>query len=223
MSQSTLPSSLKTYSVLPDNRSALERALELSLSQQLYSVPHYYPQLLDARHTPIDVVPHIAAERQLPVWDITDPENVKRKLVGNAWQVRRLSGTRTGLKMALESFDFQSEITPWHKQTPQGEPYSLEVVAWEKNNKPMDVANVQKLMKYIDETQSLRDQADLFLSYGVEFKFGIVGAAPVPVAIRNTEVEAELWPLPDARFGFGISGGITRGINVCSLSCRAIV
>lgn len=106
MSQSTLPSALKTYSVLPDNRSALERALELSLTQQMYAVDHPYPQLLDAWHTSIDVVPYLAAERQLPVWDTADSEHVKRSLAGNAWQIRQLSGTRAGLNMALESFDF---------------------------------------------------------------------------------------------------------------------
>ena len=223
MSQSKLPSALKTYSVLPDNRSALERALELSLSEQLYAVPHPYPQLLDAWQTNIDVLPYLAAERQLPVWDTADTEHVKRNLAGNAWQVRRLSGTRAGLNMALESFDFLSEIKPWYKQTPQAQPYSLEIVAWEKGNKPVNVANVKKLLAYIEDTQSERDQIELSLMFGVETGLGLAGARAPTTNIKDTCGEAGLWPMPDANLSLSVAAAVPPAVNIQPLNLQAVV
>ncbi|MDW2121614.1 phage tail protein I [Vibrio sp. 2026] len=223
MSQSKLPSALKTYSVLPDNRSALERALELSLSQQLYSVDNPYPNLLDAWHTPIEVVPYLAAERQLPVWDTSDPDHIKRNLAGNAWQVRRLSGTRAGLQMALESFDFLSEIKPWYQQEPQGQPYSLEIVAWEKGNKPVNVANVKKLLAYIEDTQSERDQIELSLMFGVETSMGMAGARAPVTNVKETDGQASLWPMPDASMSFAMAGAVPPAVNVSPMDAKAVI
>lgn len=223
MSQSKLPLALRTYSVLPDNRSALERALELSLSQQLYAIPHLYPQLLDAWHTDIDVVPYLAAERQLPVWDVTDPEHVKRNLAGNAWQVRRLSGTRAGLKMALDSFDFLSEINPWHKQIPPAEPYSLEIIAWEKGNKPVNVDNAKKLLVYIDDIQSERDQVELSLMFGVETGLGLAGARAPTTNVKDTSGMAGLWPMPDANLSLSVAAAVPPSVNIQPLNLQAVV
>jgi phage tail P2-like protein len=222
LSQSTLPSALKTYSVLPDNRSALERGLELALSEQLYAVPQPYPQLLDARYTQPNILPYLASERQLPVWDSADPEHIKRNLTGNAWQVRRLSGTRAGLKMALESLDFQSEVTPWYKQVPQAAPYNLEVIAWEKGNKPVNVANVHKLLAYIEDSKSERDVIELSLMFGVETELGIAGARAPTTNVKDTHGAASLWPMPNATVSLAIAGSAMPGINIQPLNLLAI-
>lgn len=222
MSQSTLPSALKTYSVLPDNRSALERGLELALSEELYAVPQPYPQLLDARYTQPNMLPYLAAERQLPVWDSADADHIKRNLTGNAWQVRRLSGTRAGLKMALESLDFLSEITPWYKQVPQAAPYNLAVLAWEKGNKPVNVANVHKLMAYIADSKSERDVIELSLMFGVETQLGLAGARAPATNVKETHGAAGLWPMPNATVSLAIAGGALPGINIQPLNLLAI-
>jgi len=223
LSQSKLPSALKTYSVLPDNKSSLERGLELSLSQQLYAVSNPYPQLLDAQNTSIDVVPYIAAERQLPVWDTLGPEHIKRNLAGNAWKIRRLSGTRAGLNMALESFDFMSEITPWHQQVPQGEPYSLDIVAWEKGNKPVNVENAIKLLAYIEDTKSERDNIELSLMFGVETGLGMAGARAPATNINDTSGEADLWPMPDANMFLSVAGAVPPAVNVQPMNLLAVI
>ncbi|WP_330149509.1 phage tail protein I [Shewanella xiamenensis] len=222
MSQSTLPSALKTYSVLPDNRSALERGLELALSEELYAVPQPYPQLLDARYTQPNMLPYLAAERQLPVWDSADPEYIKRNLTGNAWQVRRLSGTRAGLKMALESLDFLSEITPWYQQVPQAAPYNLAVLAWEKGNKPVNVANVHRLLAYINDSKSERDVIELSLMFGVETQLGLAGAIAPATNVTESNCTAGLWPMPNATVSLAIGGGALPGINIKPLSLLAI-
>jgi len=223
LDQSKLPLSLRAFSVLPDNRSALERALELSLSNRVYGVENPYPALLDADNTSLGVVPYLASERQLPIWDASDSEEVKRKLAGNAWKVRRLSGTSAGLSLALDSLGFLSEIVPWHKQSPRGVPYSLEVIAWEQGNKPVDVDNVFKLMAYIEEAQSERDQVELSLMFGVSVGFGLsVARAPV-TNVRELDVSAELWPMPEVVFSCAVTVGALVSVNVSYLDVVAVV
>ncbi|MCF2827068.1 MULTISPECIES: phage tail protein I [unclassified Pseudoalteromonas] len=224
MSQSKSSSALKaltTYSVLPDNSSHLERGLELSLSRQLYAVDSIYPNLLNAWRTPLNVVPYLAAEKQLPVWDTADSEHVKRNLAGNAWQVRKLSGTRAGLKMALASFEFENEIKPWYQQTPVGEPYSLEIVAWERGNKPVNVENVHKLKAYLKEVQSERDKIELSLMFGVETSMGMAGARAPVTNYSETDCNARLWPMPEAHISVSVAGAITNQINVCPIRVSA--
>jgi phage tail P2-like protein len=223
LSQSTLPSALKTYSVLPDNRSPLERGLELALSEQLYAIKQPYPELLNAAKAPINIVTYLASERQLPVWDSTDPESTQRKLTGNAWQVRRLSGTRSGLKMALESLDFLSEVKPWYQQVPQAAPYHLSIIAWEKGNKPVNVSNVHKLLAYINDSKSERDVIELSLMFGVETQLSLAGAAAPPTNVNKKLASAALWPMPAASISVAVGGGISPGINIQPLNLLAIV
>ncbi|MBJ7536639.1 phage tail protein I [Marinomonas transparens] len=127
MTQSKLPSGMQTYSVLPDNRSPLERALELALSEALYAIDHPYPELLDAQHTLENAISTLGIERQVLVWDSEDSEQVQRKRAENAWRNRLLSGTRSGFIKALEQMGFGSEVTPWFALSPTRDPYHFQV------------------------------------------------------------------------------------------------
>ncbi|WP_059120935.1 phage tail protein I [Vibrio sp. MEBiC08052] len=222
MSQSKLPLTLKTYSVLPDNRSPLERSMELSFSQQIYAIDNPYPHLLDAQKTAMEIVPYLAAEFQLTVWETADTELVKRNLAGHAWQVRKMSGTRAGLKLALESFDFQSQIKPWYQQEPQGQPYSLEIVAWENGNKPVNVTNVKKLLAYIENTKSERDQIELSLMFGVETSMGITGAIAPVINTQETSGDAKLWPMPEAHVALSVCGATVPGMSINAVEASAV-
>jgi phage tail P2-like protein len=127
LSQSKLPSTLKTYSVLPDNRSPLERALELALSEALYSIDHPYPELLDAQKTRKEAISTLGIDRQVPVWDSTDTEQVKRNRSEQAWRNRQLSGTRAGFVKALEQMGFGADVTPWFKKSSELDPYYFQI------------------------------------------------------------------------------------------------
>ncbi|MCG7551573.1 phage tail protein I [Pseudoalteromonas sp. Of7M-16] len=192
MSQSKLPLALKKYSVLPDNQSSLERAMEISLSAQVYGIDNPYPALLNAWSTPSVVVPYLAAEWQLPVWDAADPEHVKRNLAGNALNVRKLSGTRAGINLAMESFDYHCEFFPWHKQNPIGQPYSLEVIAWKKANKPVEPDKVNRLLDYIDEVKSERDNINVTFAFGVEAGIALSSAPERGITIFDDSYEGSI-------------------------------
>lgn len=158
-------SSRKTLSVLSDNQSHLERALELALCNCLYSVEHKYPELLDPNKTSIEIVPYLAIEKQLAIWDSKNSDAIKRTATAQAWPVRRKSGTRQGLVECLESLGFNCEVIPWFKQTPNGAPYSFNLWAYCNDQKITKNLNSQ-LDQLLIETKSERDNYSLFIARG---------------------------------------------------------
>lgn len=163
MTQSKLPSGLKTYSVLPDNRSPLERALELALSDALYSIDNPYPTLLDAQKTTPDVIAPLGIDHQVLVWDSEDSELVKRDRVDYAWRNRQLSGTRAGFTKALEQMGFGSTITPWYKLNPNETPYYFLIWVYCSDRVLTPDINV-RLDNLLHEMKSERDVYDLNLA-----------------------------------------------------------
>jgi phage tail P2-like protein len=145
--------SLKVHSVLPDNRSSLERALELALSQQLYQVEHLYPQLLDAQKAPLSVVPYLALDKQVSEWSSEDSEQEKRTTADHQWRVFRLSGTMAGIRLALEGLNGETEIQRWHEYG--GEPYHMRIRVWVTS--APDAGMVARVSSRIDEAKSERD------------------------------------------------------------------
>jgi|OM-RGC.v1.010694482 phage tail protein, P2 protein I family len=219
LSQSTSTSSLHSYSVLPDNKSALERAIELALAEQLYQHASPFPGLLNAETTTNKLLPFLAHDAQVPIWDDDAPDELKRRLARDAWIVRRLAGTKKGIKTALESLGFKGEITPWYEQS--AEPYSLEIItAWEHGNNPVNVANAKKLLSYIDEAKSERDTVTLSLAYGVEQNMGLAGAIAPAVNFKSSSHEARLWEL-ETKTELALCGAAQVGTSINNLEIQA--
>ena len=166
MNQSTLPSSLKTHSVLPDNRSPLERALELSLSQQLFSINHSYPVLLNPQKTPVSALPYLAADKQVAEWSPDDSEGDRRATADNQWRVFKLSGTVAGLRLALSGFNGETEIQPWHEYG--GQPYHLKAKVWV--TAPIDGETINRLSHRVNNAKSERDTVLLSVGAKTETK-----------------------------------------------------
>ncbi len=223
MTQLKLTSLQTTYSVLPDNHSNLERALELSFLQALYSVDHPYPALLNAQSTSIEILPYLATEKQVKIWRDDDSEQVKRDLTETSWKVKRLSGTKAGIRCVLTALNFESEIVPWHQQVPQNEPYHLSVLAWAKDSESLNVANIEKLYAHIEEVKSERDTVELSLTYGVETAFALAGATSHAVTIKQHQIQAALWPEPIAIISPVISCALNPAINIQSVLSVAVI
>jgi len=163
LTQSKLPSGLKTYSVLPDNKSPLERGLELALSEVLFSVNHAYPELLDAQETPQVAITSLGIEHQVPVWDSEDSELIKRNRVQFAWRNRQLSGTRMGFIKALDQMGFGSDVTPWFQFSPARAPYFFQI--WVYCSDQVLTAEINtRIDELLTEMKSERDTYELNLA-----------------------------------------------------------
>lgn len=222
MSQSTSESKPSRYSLLTDNASPLERALEHTLSKHLEQVAPPLPQLRNAHQTPESVLPHLAADRMVTYWKKEDSTKIKRHQVASAQIERKKSGTKDGVEIALETIGYGCEIKSRY-ESPDLPPYTLDVVAWKIDSSPINKETIENLILKLDDIKSTRDTIELSLVFGVETEIALSGAKSPPTNVSYTDVPAVLWPMPDADVSFGIAGGVCPPISVNGLTVKATV
>lgn len=222
MSQSTSESKPRSYSLLTDNVSPLERALEHTLSQHLDQVAPPLPQLRNAHQTPEFALPHLAADRMVTYWKTEDSVKIKRAQVASAQVERKKSGTKEGIGIALGSIGYGCEIRSRY-EIPDLPPFTLDIVAWKTDSSPVNTDLINQLILKLDDIKSTRDTIDLALAFGVETNVALCGATAPPTNIGYTDASATLWPMPDATSLFGISGGICSSISVNPLIAKAVI
>ena len=216
MDLSRLPLSLRQHSVLPDNQSPLERALELSFACQLYGTDNPLPELLDPKNTPTKLLPYLAHERQTATWDPGDDEQTKRDLVAAAWPMRRLSGTRQGLRLAFASLGYELEVTPWHK-IPGAQPYHMHLLAWPGPTASASQNIIERLITQVDEAKSERDNYELTFALGANATLGTSGAAGPFISYFELAPQSRIQGSPVVTGSLGLAAN-WRSINILSLA-----
>lgn len=222
MSQSISESKLSSYSLLTDNASPLERALEHTLSKHLDQVAPPLPQLRNAHQTPESALPHLAADRMVTYWKKEDSVKIKRAQVANAQVERKKSGTKEGVGIALDAIGYGCEIKSRY-ESPDLPPYTLDVVAWKTDSSPVNKDLINQLILKLDDIKSTRDTIELSLVFGVETEVALGGAKAPSTNVSYTDAPAVLWPMPNADVAFGIAGGACPPISVNHLTVKATV
>lgn len=177
MSQLISESSPSNYSLLTDNASPLEKALEKSFSKLLNEIQPPVPQLRDPLKVPIKALPHLAAEKQVQEWSPDDVEEQKRLTVKNQCQVFQKAGTVSGIQLALEGLGGDVEVLKWHQYG--GEPYSMKTRVWISSAPTVEM--LSRVGARIIETKSERDSFSLGVgvkSLGKIYTGGAVQIAP---------------------------------------------
>ena len=222
MSQSTFESKPSSYSLLTDNASPLERALEHTLSKHLEQVAPPLPHLRNAHQTPESALPHLAADRMVTYWKKEDSSKIKRHQVASAQIERKKSGTREGVGIALDAIGYGCEIKSRY-ESPDLPPYTLDVVAWKTDSSSVNKELIENLILKLDDIKSTRDTIELSLLFGVETEIALSGAKSPPTNVSYTDAPAVLWPMPDADVAFGSVGGACLPISVNHLTVKATV
>ena len=102
-------------SLLPLNRTALERGMEIATDRPV-DVPIRH--LWSAADCPVALLPYLAWALGGEDWDSDWPEAVKREAVSTAFAIHREKGTLAGLKRLLENAGADYE----YEERPQGVP-----------------------------------------------------------------------------------------------------
>lgn len=147
------------YSVLPVNRSRLEEGLDLVFARLLERIDPPFPELMNPQETPADFLPYLAADRGVGEWDSGASEEEKRATVASAWAIKRLAGTRKALNLVVRSLGLEPEVTPWHKDAPKADPYSIRIVA--RTDSPIDEITSSRLAKRLQDAMAERDTLSL--------------------------------------------------------------
>lgn len=101
-------------SLQPDNRSALQTAIEQAFDCALRDIETTIPidGFFNGEKMPASCLPAHAIERGVVDWSPTDSEAAKRRTVSRALPMQSLSCTYSGIKEAVEALGFICTITP---------------------------------------------------------------------------------------------------------------
>ncbi|MFQ2620510.1 phage tail protein I [Aeromonas caviae] len=146
-----------TDSIQPDNRSALQVAIEQALDRMMADVDGQapLPQLFDGLTTPAQFLPSLAIERGVADWSVTDPEQARRKTTAGALPLQSLSCTDTGLRRAVTDLGLSCSIKRLR-------PYVIEVSAGLEEGSLTDELS-QRVFRRVDTYKATRDSATVLL------------------------------------------------------------
>ena len=173
MTQSKLPLSLREHSLLPDNRSHLERALELALAEELYDIEQLFPELLFAQQTPLHALPSLAADKLVPDWSSDDSEQEQRDTADNSWRVHQRAGTIAAIAESMKGLSAEITIDKWFEYG--GQPYHFRIMAL--TTRALDTALAERIARRVDDVKSERDSYELSLGVRDEGRFYFAGAS----------------------------------------------
>ncbi|MCQ9065276.1 phage tail protein I [Vibrio diabolicus] len=165
MSQSISESNTSNYSLLGDNASPLEIALERVLSNALNDICPPIPELRNANKTPEHLLPYLALDKQVPEWESSDSLEQKRKTVKNQRQIFKKGGTTSGIELAIEALGGITEFKRWYEYG--GDPYAMKIISWDICSPSLK--NIERVKSRIEDAKSLRDSFDVgqgFLTSG---------------------------------------------------------
>lgn len=143
------------HPLLPPNQTPLEAAF-VQAFETLFSLhPERYQALHDAQHTPLLSV--LANDKGVRQWDSEAAEVIKRQHVGSAWAVRALSGTRAGIRAAIESHGFTARFAP-------ATPYQVNVTAIHEGVDVVTPSALATLQSRLADASNARDVVALTLA-----------------------------------------------------------
>ena len=144
-----------TDSLLPDNRTSLEVALEKTLRETIANKPSHFPSLWRADEVSVDLLPWLAEAKGVDEWDGAADEAEQRATIDNAWPQQREAGMRVAIRRAIEPLGFDLELKPWYATG--GNPYTLTAVCW-SHARPFTDELSARLVSRVSRAVSERDE-----------------------------------------------------------------
>ncbi|MCG6115106.1 MAG: phage tail protein I [Mesorhizobium sp.] len=102
-----------TTAPLPDNRSDLERILVEIDGRTLAIDADIVRRVKDPATCPEPLLPWLAWEESVDVWDPDWPEAWKRYAIAQSWHLHRHKGSRQSIADALELFQYGAKLEEW--------------------------------------------------------------------------------------------------------------
>ena len=102
--------------------------LEKNLSQAIVCEPPIpLRSLWDPQTCPYELLPYLAWQYSVDRWDEEWSEQIKRKVIAEAFEIHKLKGTKEAIRRAVEPFGFLIKISEWwqNNQTPGS--FTLEI------------------------------------------------------------------------------------------------
>lgn len=195
--------------ILPGNATSLERAVADTDGRLDDIDMAFVSRVRDPAQTPAAILPYLAWERSVDVWDPAWPEDVQRTVVAVALIVHRYKGTRYGVRTALDALQVATRIVEWWETGPEGPPYTFEVTAYVRarlydgDGPLVDARLIRVIYDTITRTKPLSRAFELRIGIGTGSPLGL---APIAMARGRMDLSAaSARPLPALRSDLGLA------------------
>lgn len=187
-------------SLLPKNATKQEKDIEASIAR-MANIPVMGRMVWDPDTCPEHLLPWLAWAFSVDGWESNWPENVKRQVIKNSYDVHRTKGTPFAVRKALEGLGVVAKIQEWFQQSPQGQPGTFDIVAWANENLTPDKDTVlndelyRQLKQAVDNAKNVRSHYTF--KVGAALKAEPIAAACAAsnfVAVSRREAELQQSP-----------------------------
>ena len=130
--------------------------LEKKLSQAIVCEPPIpLRSLWDPQTCPYELLPYLAWQYSVDRWDENWSEEIKRKVIAEAFEIHKLKGTKEAIRRAVEPFGFLIKIIEWwqNNQTPGS--FGLEIGVLDKG---ITEESYNELSRIIDDVKPVSRQ-----------------------------------------------------------------
>lgn len=109
----------------------------------------------DPLNAPVEVLPWLAWERSVDIWNKNWTETQKRQVIKTSLYNHSIKGTVESLEVALNSLGFPVIVQEWFNMVPVGKPYTFKLYI-QTSQDSVSVTDYKELFKFVRAYKNLR-------------------------------------------------------------------
>ena len=141
-------------SLLPPNSTKFEINFEQTFSR-ISAVEIPTRTFNDSMSAPLEVLPFLAWEKSVDVWNKNWTEQQKRQTVASSLKSHLHKGTIGALETALGSLGFRVKVQEWFNMAPVGKPYTFKLQL-EASQESISSADLKDVLNVVNKNKNLR-------------------------------------------------------------------
>jgi phage tail P2-like protein len=131
--------------LLPPSATQLEKNLSQAM---ICDLPIHLRSLWDPKTCPFELLPYLAWQYSVDRWDENWPEQTKRKVIAEAFEIHKLKGTKEAIRRAVEPFGYLINIIEWWQNNKTPGTFAIEIGI---SDKGITDESYQELSRLIDD------------------------------------------------------------------------
>lgn len=140
--------------LLPPNSTKFEMNFEAAFAR-VSNVEINIRSFNDPLNAPVEVLPWLAWERSVDVWNKSWSEAQKRQVIKTSLYTHSIKGTVESLEIALNSLGFPVHVQEWFNMVPLGKPYTFKLfIKTSEDN--VSITDYKELFKVVRAYKNLR-------------------------------------------------------------------
>ena len=140
--------------LLPPNATKFEMNFEAAFAR-ISNIEINIRSFNDPMTAPVEVLPWMAWERSVDVWNKSWPEAQKRQVIKTSLYNHSIKGTVGSLEGALNSLGFPVIVQEWFNMVPMGKPYTFKLYI-QTSQDSISVTDYKELFKVVRAYKNLR-------------------------------------------------------------------